>query len=45
MKESGCHIVRMAIETGNEGIRAKVLNRPMKNEQIIKAADIIHAAG
>lgn len=45
MKESGCHIVRMAIETGNEDIRAKVLNRPMKNEQIIKAADIIHAAG
>ncbi len=45
MKESGCHIVRMAIETGNEDIRAKVLNRPMKNEQIIRAADIIHAAG
>ncbi len=45
LKESGCHIVRMAIETGNEELRGKILNRPMKNETIIKAADIIHAAG
>jgi len=45
LKESGCHIVRMAIETGNEDVRTKVLNRSMSNDLIIKAADIIHAAG
>lgn len=44
MKESGCHIIRMAIETGNEELRNKVLNRKMRNETIIKAADLIHAA-
>lgn len=45
LKESGCHIVRMAIETGNQEVRTKVLNRSMTNEQIIAAADIIHGAG
>ncbi|MBI5561407.1 MAG: B12-binding domain-containing radical SAM protein [Deltaproteobacteria bacterium] len=45
LKESGCHIVRMAIETGNEEVRTKVLNRAMTNDQIIRAADIIHDAG
>lgn len=45
MEESGCHIIRMAIETGNEELRNKVLNRKMKNETIIKAADLIHESG
>lgn len=45
LAESGCHIVRMAIETGNEHIREKILHRKMKNEVIIRAADLIHSAG
>ncbi len=45
LAESGCHIVRMAIETGNEQIREKVLQRKMDNETIIRASDLIHSAG
>ncbi|MCP4369907.1 MAG: B12-binding domain-containing radical SAM protein [Deltaproteobacteria bacterium] len=45
LKESGCHIVRMAIETGNEKLRNTILKRNMKDETIIKAADLIHKYG
>jgi len=45
LKESGCHIVRMAIETGNEGIRNTILRRNMKDETIIRASDLIHNYG
>ncbi len=45
MKESGCHIVRMAIETGNEKLRNVILKRNMKNETIINASELIHKYG
>lgn len=45
LKETGCHIVRMAIETGSESLRINLLNRKIKNETIIKASDLIHSAG
>ncbi len=45
LKESGCHIVRMAIETGNEQIRNTILKRNMSNDKIIKASDLIHKFG
>ncbi len=45
LKQSGCHIVRMAIETGNERIRQKLLKRNMSNRTIIRAADLIHRYG
>lgn len=45
LKESGCHIVRMAIETGNERIRKRLLKRNMSNRTIIRAADLIHQYG
>ena len=45
LKESGCHIVRMAIETGNEGLRRNVLNRNVSDVKLIRAADLIHDAG
>jgi anaerobic magnesium-protoporphyrin IX monomethyl ester cyclase len=45
LKESGCHIVRMAIETGNENIRNTILKRNMSNEIIVKASDLIHKYG
>lgn len=45
LKESGCHIVRMAIETGNENIRNTILKRNMTDKAIIKASDLIHKYG
>ena len=45
LKESGCQIVRMAIETGNEQIRNTILKRNMSNQVIINAAELIHRFG
>ena len=45
LKESGCHIVRMAIETGNQNLRNNLLKRNMTNGDIIKASDLIHRHG
>jgi len=45
LKESGCHIVRMAIETGNEVLRNTILKRNMKDATIIAASDLIHKYG
>ena len=45
LKESGCQIVRMAIETGNEQIRNTILKRNMSNQVIIDAAELIHRYG
>lgn len=45
LKESGCHIVRMAIETGNEILRNTILRRNMSNKAIIEASDLIHKYG
>ncbi len=45
LKESGCHIVRMAIETGNETLRNTILKRNMKDTDIIRASDLIHKYG
>lgn len=45
LKESGCHIVRMAIETGNEIMRNAILKRNMSNKTIIRTSDLIHKYG
>lgn len=45
LKESGCHIVRMAIESGNEILRNRLLKRNMTDREIIKASDLIHKYG
>ena len=37
LKDTGCEYLAMGIESGNEHIRKKVLNRHMSNKQIIKA--------
>lgn len=37
LKEMGCYLMTIGIECGNEEFRRKVLNRPVSNEQIIKA--------
>ncbi len=45
LKEAGCSCLMMGVETGNEDIRLKLLERKMSNEKILQAADTIHAAG
>ena len=41
LKEAGCHTVCFGVETGNESLRQKVLNKHVSNEQIIKTADLL----
>ena len=36
LKETGCRMVNIGLESGNEDIRRKVMNRKMTNEQIIE---------
>lgn len=45
LKEAGCVRVAMGIESGNEWLRENVLNRKMKNEQIIMAFRLAREAG
>jgi len=44
LKKAGCVTVYMGIESGDESLRRELLNRRMKNVQIVKAADYIHQA-
>jgi len=45
LKKAGCYYVKFGLESGNEEIRHKVLNRRMTNEQIVKAFSICKKAG
>jgi len=45
LKDAGCFEIDMAIESGNEYIRNKILKRNISNEQIIKAGQIIKKMG
>jgi len=45
MAEGGCYGIRTAIETGNEQRRKELLKRPMTNQQIERAAKIVHDKG
>ncbi len=45
LKKANCVTIAMGIESGNEFIRRNVLNRPMSNEEIIRAADLFHRYG
>lgn len=40
MKSSGCNMIYMGIESGDDYIRTKIMKRNMTNEKIIKAFDI-----
>jgi len=42
LKESGCVLVGLGLETGNEKIRNKILGKKLTNSQIIKAAGILN---
>ncbi|MDP3791571.1 MAG: radical SAM protein [Candidatus Omnitrophota bacterium] len=41
LKDSGCFLVVIGIESGSERLRRDVLKRPMSNEQIIKACALL----
>lgn len=45
LQKAGCYYVRFGLESGNEEIRYKILNRRMKNEQIEKAFSMCKKAG
>jgi anaerobic magnesium-protoporphyrin IX monomethyl ester cyclase len=45
LKDCNCFVLRMGIETYNERIKRKILNRNEKNKTIIKAAGIIKKYG
>ena len=45
LKAANCITIAMGIESGNDGLRRKVLNRKMTNEQIINAANLFHKYG
>ena len=41
LKNAGCEFINVGVETGNEWLRRKVLNRQISNEQTINAFKII----
>jgi len=45
LKEAGCYMVNIGLESGNPEIRAKVMNRKMTNEQIIEVFRICDELG
>ncbi|MBU2546871.1 MAG: B12-binding domain-containing radical SAM protein [Proteobacteria bacterium] len=45
LKDSGCYLIRMGVETGNESLRRAVLNRPISNSRICRAFDLARTVG
>ena len=45
LKEVGCESINMGIESGDPGLRTKILNRKMTDEQIIRAIQIVKKYG
>jgi coproporphyrinogen III oxidase-like Fe-S oxidoreductase len=45
LADAGCKIVKFGVESGSERIRARVLQRRMKNEKIIRAVETAHTHG
>ncbi len=45
LTKAGCIHVKMGVESGNEELRRKILNKKVSNAQFIKAANIIKAHG
>jgi len=45
IKDAGCNMVMMGVESGDENIRNNVLDKGLSDEQIIEAAHIIKSAG
>ena len=45
LKDAGCHMAWMGIQTGVEQLRKDILNRPETNEEITKSCALIKKAG
>ena len=45
LADAGCKIVKFGVESGSQRIRSQILQRRMKNENIIKAIDTAHRYG
>lgn len=45
MKEAGCVMMSLGIQSGNPEVRKEILNRPMSNEKIFDICDRIHKYG
>ena len=45
LADSGCYLVTIGLENGNEEFRTKYLNRTMKNEHIVKVSHMLKNAG
>ncbi len=43
LKKAGCRMVLFAIESGQESIRKKVYNKPVSDDSIYNAAEILHS--
>jgi radical SAM superfamily enzyme YgiQ (UPF0313 family) len=45
LAEAGCRCVCIGVETGNEKLRSKILNKTVTNDDIRRAAEVIHRFG
>lgn len=45
LQEAGCHAVFFGLETGNEDLRMRLLDKRITNRQIERTADILHRRG
>lgn len=45
LKDAGCYRVHLGVESGNDYIRNKVLNRRISRDQIVQAFNACHEAG
>jgi radical SAM superfamily enzyme YgiQ (UPF0313 family) len=45
LADTGCYLVTIGIESGNEELRSKYLHRTMKNDHIIKVSHLLKNAG
>jgi radical SAM superfamily enzyme YgiQ (UPF0313 family) len=45
LKNAGCELIRLGIESGNEWLRKNILKRSITNEQIIRVCKFAHKLG
>ncbi|MBF0318583.1 MAG: B12-binding domain-containing radical SAM protein [Nitrospirae bacterium] len=45
LKNANCHMITMGVESGSPIIRREILNRPVTNERIIEACNILKSVG
>jgi hypothetical protein len=45
LKDGGCHSIWIGIQTGDEGLRKKILNRPESNKEIVDSCAIVKKHG